>query len=457
MALFMDEILALTRKGKNLTKDIEDLGNMNTKSIARRAKGTTCQFPCIVADSIPLNMASAVTKNMDRVYASFVQTVIASNPLIDITIDRSPLDYMKRLHQNLRLESAIDEDALFRSERETNALRSFMESECPNLSVPEDLYESVMDKVYNGEYKLYLDETGTFGVAFSEAVINSDVMDENKRLFKEHLSDFDLRPFPVSEASNKTMKEDILRSVIDNANASAAATSRDEGHKYSKDLNTPRMVDRDVKRVNELQPYGLSVRLMAVNDRKEFVQYIDFIVGIKTILHVAKSREMVSNIGNVLKNRNFTFNFIRWTTGEISFFKDLVLHLDDIKMDTSYRSRGASPWFPTLKRLKDKKFNVSLSGVTKLVPNATFVISSFEVDDLKNEYGFDVRDIYFAKKVIKELFLLAFVIVDEGSETIDILYEGNDSFETYTLETLEREVSLSSNKLGKEIGRMISQ
>jgi len=116
-----------------------------------------------------------------------------------------------------------------------------------------------------------------------------------------------------------------------------------------------------------------------------------------------------------------------------------------------------SPFLPTLKRLKEKKVNLSSSGINKLVPNATLVVSSFEVEDIKSEFGFDIRDTYFAKKIIKELFLLAFIIVDEGSETIDILYEGSDSFETYTLETLEREVSLSSNKLGKEIGRMISQ
>lgn len=457
----IEDVFSLARKGKNLTKDIEDLKSLNTQSIARRAKGTTCQFPCLVSDSIPLSMASVVTKNMDRVYASFVQTVIASNPLIDITVDRSPLDYMKRLHQNIKLESAIDENALFKNEREVESLRSFMESECPNLSVSDDLYESVMNRVYNGEYKLFLDPTGTFGVAFSEAVLNSEAALENARMLEDHLSYFDLRPFPVSEASNRVSREDVLKGIVDNANKSAEemnkVSKQDSAIRLTKELNAPRMVDRDAKRVNELQPYGLSVRLMAVNDKKEFVQYIDFIVGIKAILHVTKSKEIVSNVGNVLKNRNFTFNFIRWTTGEISFVKDLVLHLDDLKMDASYKSKGLSPFLPTLKRLKEKKIDVSLSGVKKLVPNATIVLSSFDVDDIKSEYGFDVRDVYFAKKVIKELFLLSFIIVDEGSETIDILYEGADSFETYTLETLEREVSLSSNKLGKEIGRMISQ
>ena len=54
------------------------------------------------------------------------------------------------------------------------------------------------------------------------------------------------------------------------------------------------------------------------------------------------------------------------------------------------------------------------------------------------------------------LFLVAFVVVDDTSGTIDILYDGSDSYQTYALETLERENSMASNKLGREIGRMIA-
>ena len=54
------------------------------------------------------------------------------------------------------------------------------------------------------------------------------------------------------------------------------------------------------------------------------------------------------------------------------------------------------------------------------------------------------------------LFLVAFVIIDDTTGTIDILYDGSDSFQTYALETLERENSMNSNKLGREIGRMIA-
>ena len=453
MAL-IEEIMSLARKGRNATKDIEDINSLNTQSIARRAKSTTCQFPNIVPDTVPVEMGANIAKNMDRVYATFIQSVIAANPLIDITVDRGPLDYMKRLHQNIRLESVIDEKELFRPQTELETFKSFMESECPNLKVSDEMYESTMSQIYNGDYKLFLSPDGSFGVAFKESVITSDVMDSHMKQLREHLSEFNLNPFPVTEAPTRS---EMLRGIVDNANAQTRDARMDFSQKTTKELNTPRMVDREAKRVNELQPYGLSVRLMAVNDKKEFVQYIDFIVGVKAVLHVVKSKDLVENIGNVLKNRNFTFNFIRWTTGEISFIKDLLLHIDDIKMDATYKTRGASAFFPTLKRLKEKKVQFSVSGINKLVPNATIVLTSFEVEDIKNTYGFDVRDIYFAKKVMKELFLLAFILVDEGTETIDILYEGSDAFETYTLETLEREIAMSSNKLGREIGRMISQ
>jgi hypothetical protein len=58
---------------------------------------------------------------------------------------------------------------------------------------------------------------------------------------------------------------------------------------------------------------------------------------------------------------------------------------------------------------------------------------------------------------MSNLFLMNLLIVDEGTRTIDILYDGERAYQTYALETLEREVSLNSNKLGREIGRMISR
>lgn len=57
---------------------------------------------------------------------------------------------------------------------------------------------------------------------------------------------------------------------------------------------------------------------------------------------------------------------------------------------------------------------------------------------------------------MSQLSLIAFVIIDEATGTVNILYDGDSDYQTYSLETLQRQNDLTSNKLGREIGRMIS-
>ena len=453
MAIISD-ILSMVKKGQNVAQDLDEMKKYNTQSIAKRASDATLQFPCLISNTIGLDKAVAIANNMDRVYAAFVQTVIASNPMIDISVYRGPIDYIKRLHQNLKLESAIDFDALENTANKTNDIKDLIENEFSEYMVSESVYDEVMKEAYKGEYRLYVNPSYTFGIAFRESAINANVMESHKQGLTEYLSEFNLKPMYTKEADGDISRSDLLNNYVDNV----ANRNRLDSFRNSDKMGTyVKLSERDVKKANDMQPYGLQIRLMAVNDQKQFVQTIDFIAGIKTILHPIKTEEMVSNISYAVQNKNAVFNFIRWTTGEISLVKDLLLHLDEIKFDVNYKNRGMSPFFPALKRLKDKKLEIGTFGVRKLVPNATLVISSFELDEIRKSTGVDLHDLYFAKKLISQLFLLSFIIVDEGAETIEILYDGSSAFETYALETLEKEISMNSNKLGKEIGRMISK
>ena len=60
-----------------------------------------------------------------------------------------------------------------------------------------------------------------------------------------------------------------------------------------------------------------------------------------------------------------------------------------------------------------------------------------------------------AKKIMDELFLMCFIILDDTSATIDMMVDGSNTFQTYSLDTLEREVAMNSSKLGKELTRML--
>ena len=74
-----------------------------------------------------------------------------------------------------------------------------------------------------------------------------------------------------------------------------------------------------------------------------------------------------------------------------------------------------------------------------MLPNATIVISSYEADYLKNNSAIDVRNPKIAAKILSDLFLVSFIIIDEGTQTIEIFDDGTTEFQTYALETLERE------------------
>ena len=454
-----DEIFSLIRKGREMTADIDEIRSLNTKSITKGANEATFQFPIITTDNISVSMANAIARNMERVYASFTQSWLSMNPMIDVTIDRTPLDYLKRFHQNIKLEGVIEEDLLNKNDERQKGFMNFMESTFPDLEVPEDALDTVIEGAYNGEYKLFLNSTGTFGIAFKESVCSKYLTENNKELLKEHLSQFDIKPFNTTIFTEKpsVSKSDIVSAMV----AGSEQKGKEEHAKFNasltKELKTPQLLNTDVKKSNDMQPFPLQIRLMAVNDKKEFIQYMDFVIGVKAVLHLLKSDEIVTNISYVFQNKSFMFKLLKWTTGEISLFKDLLFNIDEIKFDVNNRTKGHSPWFSTLKRLKEKKVTVGTFGVHKLVPNSTLVVSSYEVDLIKKNTGLDLRDVSSVKKIMEKLFLIAFVIVDDGTETVDIIYDYASSYDTYALETLEREISMSSNKLGKEIGRMISR
>lgn len=429
------------------------------KSIARGALEGTLQFPCLVSDAIPVDMATTVAKTLERVYASFVQTYLSLHNTIDISVDKNPNQFLKKFHHNVRLESAMD----------------LYHEHC--IETDEE-YDQLMERIYNGTTKAYINERENTMLVFNiSEKMPADVFNSHKMMLEKSLSGIDYAPFPnignspfyeadddFPKDSSDELKNDIIatraREAIKSQNRRNEEFNKQQMQNLSGDnMTIPSLLkDSDIKKQNDLQPYLMQVRLLAINDKKEFVQFMDFVVGIKVVLHGIKSNEMIANIEHTLHNNGKLFNFIRWTSGEKSLFKDLLLHINDVKLDAANRSKGSSAWWGTLKRMKEtSRVQGAFFFKTKLVPNSTIVISSYEADIILKNYGYNLRDGKNAAKLMNSLFLMNFVIIDEGTRTIEILYDGETTYQTYALETLEREISMNSNKLGKELTRMISR
>ena len=431
MAILQD-VASLVRKGPELSGQLNAL-KLNNKSIARGAKDATFQFPCLVVDSVPFDMANTIARTFDHVYASFTQTWLSMNSMYDMTIDPTPLAYLKKIHQNIGLESSIDD-----------------------MEVDDSDVNKYMEKVYDGSYKLFINESTGYGILFNMSDKNvHEMYNSNKKLLQEHLSDFDLKPIQIMTEAPSSY--DFANAVLQGQMDKNDAEIRNNKMKQTEKNQAPKLLDRDIKMANDLVPFGVQVRLIAVNDKKEFVQFVDFIVGVKAVLHPITSEEAITNNSRALQNKNLVFKFLRWTTGEISLVKDLILNLNEIKADAVDRNNGKTPFFNTLKRMKNKKLGVTnFTVLHAILPNSTLVITNYEASYLLNNLAIDVKNEKIAKKLMDYMFLMAFVVIDEGSETVSILYDGDDAYQTYSLETLERDNNARSNKLSKEIGRMIS-
>ena len=427
----IDDVTKLLRKGPELMAQANSM-KMNTKSIIRGANDATFQFPVLIPETVPIETANTLARTLDRVYASFTQSWISLHPFMDITLDPTPLSYLKRLHQNMRFES----------------VREFKDNG--------EALEKAMQEAYDGRAELYMTPDESFGILF-EGVdqLPASVIKSHKDYMREYLSEFDLRPFAEAQTDG-TSANDLANAVLDSKINNAKAASQRDMMRMT-DGKSAELIAKDFKQTNDFLPYGIEVRLIAKNEKNEFVQYVDFVIGVKAYVHPVKSNEIIENIQRAYQNKSLLFKFLRWTTGEISLVKNILLNIDDIKLDAANRAAGKNMWFSSLKRLKDKKLTMrNLTVPTALLPNATIVMSAFEADYLKDKCAINVRDPKVGKKLINSLFLVTLIIIDEGSGSIDILYDGSSNYQTYALETLEREVNLSSNKLGREIGRMIS-
>ena len=424
------------RFGPELTSDLRDV-KMNTRSVARGAKDSTFQFPMLVDDSIPVDMTGTIGRTFDYIYANFAQSWISMNSTYDMTLNPSPFSYLKKLHQNVKFEG---------------------------LEVEPNDVESYMEKVYDGSYRLYMNESNTFGVLFNVADKPTKLMLEaNRDQLRDPHSGLNLRE--VVDVTAKAVKD--YQDAVSRENKeyrdqtmhelNYAKGMRDLKYGDPKAAKGPKLTNQKVEKLNDMTPYGLEVRLIAVNDQNQFVQYVDIVLGIKTVIHPVQADDLIDNIGRAIQNKSLAFKFLRWTTGELSLIKDLILNMNEIRDDAFNRS-SKTPFFSKLKRIKNRRFGIDMFGSPHFViPNSTIVVSTYVVDKLKDSMGIDLRNPATAKKTVDSLFLMGLVILDEGTGLVSVMYDGDTQFQNYTIDGLEKDRMLNSNKLGNEIGRMIAR
>jgi hypothetical protein len=501
MAGFKDIINAL-RNNKELKKELKEVekgykelkGQINTikgTSLAKLSSAATLQFPIIISKSVNVDTAQAVSKALERQYATFIQIVISLDPNLRLDRDKDIAGYLRRYHQNNigpndLLESNMslfrnDEDGieLFMSINEgcnaqvlnSNKEQLFCVEECLNTNKVNDLYkpETITRAVAESSLDYFCRKNDiVMENNIGNKPDNNGAVGNNKKIYKNTMNEQDIIYKKERDRINDLKEKNKFQHQIDRENKADEwqekkinldqARLDQEIRKDEMDFKSRAMVrlsDNDVKKCNELVPTTLSLSLNQIGDNgKSYLGVQNFVVGVKGLMHPVNSNEMITNLLDGFKSGNKIFNFLRWTTGEIKFVKDLLFNISGFKDDVIKKhSNSSSHWWSTLKRRRSIARASNAQG-KQLLPNASIVCTMEEVIEMQEVYKMNLLDVRKVKQLMDRYFLLGFVIVDEAQELCHIIFDGEDNFQVLTYKGLERENN-SKNDF-KDIYKMIN-
>lgn len=476
------------------------LSKKRYSSIARQSMEGTLQFPVLVSRSLDVATAQMVTKALEREFSSFVQIVLSMNPYLDLKKDKDVTGYLRNFHQNTGMvKSSINDftlenftvlaneedtiDAMFVTCEGTQNNRVVADNRKQLGSVYEHLRLGTVNDLHipmdpivsfkNGNLSAYYNNNIRPLTEAIDDVEKEKMRTQNKQFGQRFGFDkarakkqdvFKERDFTYKQ--NRDRIEDLRQAnkfKHQQAQDKLKMNQSERHHQDKMDLETQKFAamnrgvklsDNDVKKSNELVPTLLNVSLNVKEDGN-FGGVINFMLGIKAVLHPINNDEMVNNLVAGCKNSNKFFNFIRWTSGETTFFKDFLLNINEIKDDVYNRSAGASHWWTTLKRRKAwAKIKHKFPIGKRVLPNSSIVLSMEEVEYIKSTYGFDFMSTKIVDKIMKEYFLLSFVIVDSALEIAHFMFDGQTDFQSVSFNGLERE---NNNKNDfKEVMKLVN-
>ena len=465
-------ILKDVNKAIALAKDARmEINKFKSESLARKSSAATLQFPIIISRSVNMDTAQSVSKALERQYATFVQIVLSLNPFLDLKKDKDMAGYLNRIHQNNPspldlLESCTN---VYSDEAYGVHLLMSINEGCngPVLRSNKEQMFSVEDYLNKNKVNdLYKPANITLPVAESSLnyfckknniVVTEAVEDKNDfgdKINKEAGAKVDsLNELDQNMMNMHRIRMDEQKMHMDKQKFNADLR-KTEAEFRSKAM--VKLSDNDVKKSNELVPTTLSVT-MHVKDGQSFGGVQNFVIGVKGLMHPVNSNEVITNLLDGYKSGNKFFNFIRFTTGEISFVKDFLLNINELKEDAiNAHSKSNSHWWTTLKRRKAlaKAKNAFSRGNSKLLPNASIVCSMEEIVEINEVYGIDLMAPANVKKIMDRYFLLGFVVVDESQEICHFIFDGESNYQVVSFKGLEKENN-SKNDF-KEIYKMIN-
>jgi hypothetical protein len=373
-------------------------GNSTTarKSLSRQAAQNTAFYPLVASDNMSKESAVTISKFLERKYAELIRIIVSGNDVINLDKGHTKAQLINRFKNDLGVGTVVGSSDNFAP----SISRMFGAGES------NDLHRSLLDIL-------------PFVETTCENIDPKLVVEFLKKNGSEVIKSANI----VSEARKTLGDPDKIPNYV------------------------ARMTTGEVKQVNDLSPLVIEIEIV-YNNEKGVTTNTTLTMGIKSILHVVPNTEFLDGIGQTLKEEKFAFSLIQWHTGEISFWKDLVLGIKEAKKKSSFNrdKETVSSFFHSLtQQTRSNRFSQLQSGKDGafFVPTTTLAVTMDDIESLKKKYGFDLfKEVNSVRSLLEDLNILGFLIVDEST---DALYVFDDVHRKFQVTSIPKEKSENKN------------
>ena len=409
------------------------------QSMAAMAQGNIMQFPIIMSSAIDSEDTMVVAKALERQYAVFALIVLGSTINIDDEKYDTLQDFLRDIHNNKNAPNLMDY-AIGLTSNASQIGNAIAMASTTEYFVTDDL----MNRLWYSP-----------DVCATMESINEKYLPNAKNVEK-----LESVLHPANEAD---MDLDDLNDAftamanLDRGRDTAPGLLNIGGDKFAQSR------DYQQARPRLYAPKSLAMDAPTLIDAKLYINNIPrvFTVGVKGMVRVVDSATMANELRKSTESSNMAFKFIKWTKGELKFFKDFVLGITQARKDAIAEKNGKG-WFAAMRRRKQNA-RTFIGGGRPLSPINTIVCTQYEVDLVRQQTGVDLADPKFARKLMNELYLIGFVIVDTSAKTVRTMFDGDATggdFAFSTLDSLKKHITANGNttitdvtQFLKEIGR----
>ena len=455
----------------DVISDVKDSDNIaglfgrkrSFKSVASATSNLTLVFPVICSNNISIENASMIAKATERKAVSLLQ-ILFSAMSVDAVEDG--IDYIKKFHTNLKMDSDISVDAFvdlvdtYVAKNESAVVNRGMYDavirDLRNINnvLPESISEnSIADYsilpnfISNGELRVVKEAKSKGGTHNTKNVYTDRSVRDNT--FNDNRS---VNNTFVSNPENTTQTRYNYTYSDDSQRAKNMADARDKAN----NLLRNQLISSDVKKANELVPTMMIVNFVNMYEDNPVAQ--NMVIGVKAKLYPVDSVDVLNRIVIKNKDKNKLFGLVRATTREISFCRDFLFAIDKAKIDAlSQSKRGSSSklWKILERRSLKSKVRRSLGQVNDASAISTLVISQEEVEYLKKTENIDLEKPNVMRPIMESYNLMGVCIVDEAAETAKFMYDtGDDIYEVLSFNHLERE---NNNGLDRKVVNLMTK